>query len=708
MFDVKAVKDYVARKTLPPPAPRRIVTFDANSNTPIISGVRWSPDSKQITFLGKRTSAYQQLFVADTRTGSVRALTVDNIYVSSYDISGDIVVYAALLSTSQHDSLGSDVVDVIGKDAFSLLFPPISDIQDMDEYSIAGSPHVLHVQKKGREMPVMFTINGRPLKIYNPVLSLSPEGTSLITVAPVITIPMQWRAYKSPWPELNWFELTPEHDTHSLDEKNPRKASQYVIADLTTGAVTPLVDAPAGRGLYYQAPTTAFWLGDKRHVILTNTFLPITSAVDDAERRQRTETAGIAFVDIVTQAVQPISFFTKMRTETGELESVREILWNSTTHELTITYESLQAKDDSKLHPSEMYTVASGKWMEVKPSEQRGDTDGDVDLVVAEHLDHPSRLIGALRGSPEELTVWDPNPQLDALCKGKVSVYHWKDQNGEPWAGLLALPAQFDPRRRYPLVIQTHGYHEDRFFGDGEYTTGSGGRALTAKGIVVLQMDMIVRTLSTPKEGPDQVAGFKAVIDSLSNAGLIDRQRVGIIGFSRTCYHTLYALTHQPDLFSAASITDGLQESYLHYVLAIDQPGGVVQKDFESTNGGIPFTQDLQNWIQNAPGFNLSRVKAPLLISALEKGELLAQWEPFAGLRRLKKPVDMVWLRKENAPHILVRPHDRYLSQQLAVDWFDFWLIGHEDPDPAKAEQYKRWRELRKLQEENQKKVAAH
>ena len=36
-------------------------------------------------------------------------------------------------------------------------------------------------------------------------------------------------------------------------------------------------------------------------------------------------------------------------------------------------------------------------------------------------------------------------------------------------------------------------------------------------------------------------------------------------------------------------------------------------------------------------------------------------------------------------------------SQQGNVDWFCFWIKGEEDPDPAKAEQYKRWRELRSL-----------
>jgi hypothetical protein len=60
----------------------------------------------------------------------------------------------------------------------------------------------------------------------------------------------------------------------------------------------------------------------------------------------------------------------------------------------------------------------------------------------------------------------------------------------------------------------------------------------------------------------------------------------------------------------------------------------------------------------------------------------------------------MIWLKKENAPHILVKPHERYISQQSAVDWYDFWLNGHEDPDPAKRDQYTRWRELRKQAQE--------
>ncbi len=69
-------------------------------------------------------------------------------------------------------------------------------------------------------------------------------------------------------------------------------------------------------------------------------------------------------------------------------------------------------------------------------------------------------------------------------------------------------------------------------------------------------------------------------------------------------------------------------------------------------------------------------------------------------LRRLGKPVEMVVL--EDGVHALERPWDRRVSLQSNVDWFTFWLKGEEDRDPAKAEQYARWRALRKLHEQQQ------
>ena len=164
--------------------------------------------------------------------------------------------------------------------------------------------------------------------------------------------------------------------------------------------------------------------------------------------------------------------------------------------------------------------------------------------------------------------------------------------------------------------------------------------------------------------------------------------------------HPLYALTHHPGPRSRRLITDGNNMSYMQYLLAVDQLG--FDEASDKTYGGPPWGQTLRNWLAEAPGFNLDKVQTPLLISALERRQLLFQWEAYAGLRRLGKPVDMLWLRHEDAIHVLVKPLHRYLSQGAAVDWFDFWLNRRENPDPTKIEQYKRWRELRRLQEKSE------
>jgi hypothetical protein len=105
-------------------------------------------------------------------------------------------------------------------------------------------------------------------------------------------------------------------------------------------------------------------------------------------------------------------------------------------------------------------------------------------------------------------------------------------------------------------------------------------------------------------------------------------------------------------------------------------------------------------WAKNAPGFQLDRVRTPLLIGTLSPAPILGEWEIYASLRMQKKPVDLMYLpQRDGYQHILQRPLDRLASQQTNVDWFRFWLQRYEDPDPAKVAQYKRWEGLRKLQE---------
>lgn len=121
----------------------------------------------------------------------------------------------------------------------------------------------------------------------------------------------------------------------------------------------------------------------------------------------------------------------------------------------------------------------------------------------------------------------------------------------------------------------------------------------------------------------------------------------------------------------------------------------------EAIYGTKPFGDELKVWIRSARGFNLDKMKTPLRIEDISTTDaVLGEWEIYASLRLQNKPVDLISF--PDGVHELVKPWERMASQQGNVDWFRFWLKGEEDPDPAKTVQYARWRELRRLQNENQ------
>ena len=138
---------------------------------------------------------------------------------------------------------------------------------------------------------------------------------------------------------------------------------------------------------------------------------------------------------------------------------------------------------------------------------------------------------------------------------------------------------------------------------------------------------------------------------------------------------------------------------YVQYMLASDKG---LSQEYDSMIGAPAFGEGLQQWLKRSPGFNLDKINTPLLVVGSEgPWSLLFMWQPYAGLHYLKQPVDLVMLHTHE--HVLTNPAARLASQGGSVDWFRFWLQRYEDPDPTKAEQYTRWRQLWNLQEQNDK-----
>ena len=214
------------------------------------------------------------------------------------------------------------------------------------------------------------------------------------------------------------------------------------------------------------------------------------------------------------------------------------------------------------------------------------------------------------------------------------------------------------------------------------------------------ESEVLASGLTTPPyEGKAAaIAEVEGVIDYLSGIGLVDPNRVGIVAFSATGTAVGYAIAHSKYYFGAAVLADTDDAGYFTY-LSLFNLGVGHAPQFEGINGGAPFGTGLASWLREAPEFSLNKVNTAMLLEPTSGFSVLMLWEWFVGFRRLGKPVEMVFM--PDAGHVVIRPQDRIISQGGTADWFDFWLNGHEDSDPAKKSQYARWRELGKLQRSN-------
>jgi len=270
----------------------------------------------------------------------------------------------------------------------------------------------------------------------------------------------------------------------------------------------------------------------------------------------------------------------------------------------------------------------------------------------------------------------------------------WDWSKNHPITAGLYYPPNYRPGRRYPLVIQTHGFDPSLFAYWGDFPVSNAAQPLAAHGFFVLQVDD-TELIQNGKSGQLDEARravkiYQTAIAYLASRRLIDPHRVGIVGFSHTCFLVDWALTRNPRLFAAASVTEGGDGSPMEYMLGLQN-----SVDEQSLYGGPPFGKTLKNWVKWAPIFHLNRVLTPLLVVIPHYEIALYEWEWLRGLRMLKKPVQMLVLDgRIKDLHIMQVPMSIAVASGESVDWFEFWLNGEEPRGPATGSEYRHWERL--------------
>lgn len=686
--DVKEFLDHSDVSQLPLPVWN---VSRSDEKGPVINNWRWLPDSNGVAFLEGPADGDKRLVLADLREKKTETLTSATETVADFDIRDRqhyVYIGTARSDRQKVETERQAAIVGTGQRLSQLLFPNGVHPRNYLWAVVDGKPY----EVKSNGAPFLSAWGGGWSD-----LALSPDGQSLVTQVVVPEVPVSWETlYPSPDASYPWTIRAGHQDPQSGADS----VRQYVLIRLQTGLVQVLTDAPESAFSGWETAASPSWSSDGQAILLPGTFL--------RSKDQVPSRPCIAVVDLESNTptcVETLTGLYKMSVEKGSHFVTGARFIDGDKRAIMVDFST---PSDHALGTTEYRSAPNGAWQVVERSRRDSEVGRDgVEIKVEEGFDRPPLLVAKEKGALR--VIWDPNPQLKNIDLGQASVYRWKDNEGRERTGGLYKPSNSKPGGRYPLVIQTHGFFESYFHASGLYPPANAARELTAVGIVVLQVAEDDCVSLKPDEGPCAVSAYEGAAKQLVSEGLVDPERIGIVGFSRTCYYVMETLTSGSLHIRAASVTDGLMMTYLQYMLlgGGKEDFGGIGRQFDAVIGAPPFGKGLQQWLKRSPGFNLDKVNAPLLVVAEGPSSLLlSMWEPYAGLHYLNKPVDLIMLNTHE--HVVTNPAVRIASQGGTVDWFRFWLKDEEDPDPAKTEQYKRWREFRELQLQNENELATH
>jgi hypothetical protein len=648
------------------PKPRSLVSLASSSNRPAIDNVRWLDDNDTILFLGERPGEETALYSVKCGSKELKKLTNHATCLTSFVTSarGEEIVFAA------KSPVTTLLTDRVARNGIAVTSEWVTDLIRGSSGGKDDDDHILFTKQLGEEVETKIATQGRILSSL-PEMSLSPDGAYLLLQTMATHVSTTWSQYEDKFLRSNIRITGPQGSTTNV--------YQYELVDMGTGASEVLFDAPIGGGF----GSDMAWSADSTSVVVSNVHLPLNVG-DASELALRKAHTFLAEFKIPSRQFVKISH-----------QDLKLVTWDAKTG--YVACDVGQSGTSEGKPASKAYFRKNGETWSKASAPELTAARLLPEIVLDEGMNTPPHVVAVNPATGRKSMLMDLNPQFQNLALARVEGITWQAGHGTEVKGRLYWPPDYVPGKKYPLVIQTHGWTSDRFWMDGPFTTAFAAQALAGNGFFVLQVaepgDWHVT--DTPKEVLLAMAAYESAIDNLDRKGLIDRNRVGIIGFSRSCWYVTYTLTHSKHAFAAAAVGDGVDYGYFQY-MSFSNLTPLLPASFENVNGAPPFGKGLRVWLRRSPSFLMDRIETPLRVQTLYPSSLLSDWSWYTGLFRLGKPVELIYIPE--GTHILEKPWDRMISQQGNVDWFCFWLKGEEDPDSSKVEQYRRWRELRLLE----------
>ncbi len=360
---------------------------------------------------------------------------------------------------------------------------------------------------------------------------------------------------------------------------------------------------------------------------------------------------------------------------------------------------------DLKWTPAGMYAIAlehtKSFMYSINPSSGKSKAIlRNPENIYSLSFSHDGRQLALLGRKPATLTeiyttsTQELNPiaisnmtrQIEDWRLGSSEVIQWKSQDGLPIEGVLHKPDDYDPNKKYPLLVVIHGGPTGVDTPTPVLSYVYPVNQWVNKGVLVLRPNYRgsagygedFRSKNVRNLGVGDAWDILSGVDHLIDQGIVDSTRLGAMGWSQGGYIAAFLTTHT-HRFKAISVGAGISNWVTYYVNTDIHP--FTRQYLQATPWSDP---DI--YAKTSPMTNITQANTPTLIQHGEEDKRVPipnAYELYQGLRDVG--VDTKLIVYKGFGHGIDKPKERLAAIWHNWQWFakHIWAEDVDMPDLA-------------------------
>lgn len=266
---------------------------------------------------------------------------------------------------------------------------------------------------------------------------------------------------------------------------------------------------------------------------------------------------------------------------------------------------------------------------------------------------------------------------LDNRLLAQKQLVNWLSMDGTEIEGILSTPVDFDETKKYPLLVIVHGGPKTTSLPHPTMNGAYPIESFVEKGFITLEPNYRgsagygeeFRRLNYRDLGKGDYLDIISGVDFLIAQGFVNRENVGVMGWSQGGYIAAFCATYS-DRFQAASVGAGISNWITYYVSTDIHP-------FTRHYLGDTPWNDQEIYKKTSPITYIKSACTPTLIQhgdADRRVPIPNAYELYQGLRDMGVETELVIFK--NMGHWTDKPGIVRAIAKQNLAWFCHYLLG--------------------------------